>query len=82
LEDVPHEGISARYHVQAISSELTWTSAFDATAVVAILINLTFMHLIFVPFEVFVSSQGFFFHGTVHGIFTPSPRMHDLCLSI
>jgi di/tricarboxylate transporter len=41
LEDVPHESISARYHVQAKSSELTWTSAFDATAMVAILINLT-----------------------------------------
>jgi hypothetical protein len=63
LEDVPHEGISARYHVyhvQAKSSELTWTSAFDATAVVVILINLTAMHLEFVPFEVFVYSQGFF----------------------
>jgi hypothetical protein len=33
-----------------------------------------------VPFEVFVYSQGFFFHDTVHGIFTPSPRMYDLCL--
>jgi hypothetical protein len=64
LEDVPHEGISARYHVQAKSSELTWTSAFDATAVVAILINLTAMHLEFVPFEVFVYSQGFFFYDT------------------
>ena len=46
------------------SSELTWTSAFDATAVVAILINLTAMHLEFVPFEVFVYSQGFFFYDT------------------
>jgi hypothetical protein len=69
LEDFPHEGISARYHVQAKSSELTWTSAFDATAVVVILINLTAMHLEFVPFEVFVYSQGFFFYDTVHGIF-------------
>jgi hypothetical protein len=34
------------------------------------------------PVVVFVSSQGFFFYDTVHGIFTPSPRMHDLCLSI
>jgi hypothetical protein len=40
------------------------------------------MHLEFVPGEVFVSSQGVFFHDTVHGIFTPSPRMHNWCLSI
>jgi hypothetical protein len=40
------------------------------------------MHVEFVPVEVFVYSQGFFFHDTVHGIFTPSPCMHDLRLSI
>jgi hypothetical protein len=43
--------VSARYHAQANSSELTQTSTFDTTAMVIILTNLAVMRLEIVFFS-------------------------------
>jgi hypothetical protein len=69
LRDIPYNQDEVHYLVQANSSEMTYTSAFDATAVVMILTNLSACTWNLYSFEVLDFCPSFFFWDTVHGIF-------------